>query len=712
MGVVYRAEHVMLGRQDAVKLLAAELSADAAFRERFLRESRIAAGMDHPNVIPIHHAGEVDGLLYLAMRYVKGSDLRTALDQRGQLGLDETLAIAEQVGSALDAAHERGLVHRDVKPANILISEAGRVYLTDFGIAKHTRTRGGLTKPGSFLGTLDYAAPEQIEAKDVDGRADQYALGCVLYHCLAGWTPYEKDSDVQLIYAHLLERAPPVTSRRPGLPPAVDLVLERALAKNRDARYATCSELAQALQDALGAAADEAPPPARSAPTRAVRRPLPEPASAAGVAPLPPLEPSRDAAAPPFSAPPEARPAPPPPPTESPPAAPPQAPPSPILPARVGRSRRRLPLFVGLGVLVAAGVGVAIALALGGGSNKSEKDLLALVPSSIRSSCVSLGAKRAADAAVTCTAGAQSVAYYAFPSSSGLDSDYTSQLPSGVARNRGSCAGLPRVGERSYRSGGKVAGRVFCDLDAGGGAEIGWTNDRTHLAGRASRADGDQAALYRWWSSSAGPLSKAGAKTAPTLTVPLPAGAVLYSATLANASKGWRAVQVKNVMRTSYSGGGYQAVLQRPRKAALPSTALLDPPLSFGSARVQVDATPVARAGGYSFGVTCRSGSSGHYRLEVRNDGEFLIVKSAGSKTTVLSHKAYGRRLLGTTNRIRGACIGQGKTVRLSVTLKGRTLAVTDRRAIAASGAAGVVAESQTKGGVKIRFANFVVRNS
>ena len=169
MGVVYRAEHVLLGRRDALKVLIPELSADEAFRERFLRESRLAAAIEHANIIPIYHAGEVDERLYLAMRYVRGPDLRTVLKHEGRLEPERAVSVVEQVASALDAAHARGLVHRDVKPANILLTEGGHVYLSDFGIAKHTATRGGLTQTGSFIGTLDYAAPEQIEGKELDG---------------------------------------------------------------------------------------------------------------------------------------------------------------------------------------------------------------------------------------------------------------------------------------------------------------------------------------------------------------------------------------------------------------------------------------------------------------------------------------------------------------------------------------------------------------
>jgi serine/threonine protein kinase len=181
MSIVYLAEHVRLGRQVALKLLAPSLSVDADFRERFSFESRRAAEIDHPNVVPIYDAGEADGQLYIAMRYIAGCDLKTLIRREGSLGVARTLFLLEQTADALDAAHERNLIHRDVKPANILVAEpADRVYLTDFGVVKHNGSQG-LTKTGFVLGTIDYAAPEQIEGLPVDARTDVYALGCVLY---------------------------------------------------------------------------------------------------------------------------------------------------------------------------------------------------------------------------------------------------------------------------------------------------------------------------------------------------------------------------------------------------------------------------------------------------------------------------------------------------------------------------------------------------
>src|SRR5262245_27681025 len=202
MGVVYRAMQKRLERQVALKVLAPELAHDTGFRERFERESHLAASIDHPNIIPIYEAGEAEGVLFIAMRYVEGIDLKARLERDQRLGPDFTLNMLGQVAAALDTAHAKGLIHRDIKPGNIVIASgidahgSDHVYLTDFGIAKHAASRAGLTRTGHFVGTLDYAAPEQIEGRTLDGRTDVYALGCVLYQCLTGKLPFERDSEV------------------------------------------------------------------------------------------------------------------------------------------------------------------------------------------------------------------------------------------------------------------------------------------------------------------------------------------------------------------------------------------------------------------------------------------------------------------------------------------------------------------------------------
>src|SRR5262245_11735907 len=254
MGVVYLAQDLGLRRKVALKLLAPELAEDERFRERFLRESELAASIDHPNVIPIYAAGESEGLLYIAMRYVAGTDLKALLRREGALVPARALAIATQVAAALDAAHEHGLVHRDVKPANVLISgQAGseHAYLSDFGLGKSGSLSTGLTAAGEILGTIDYVAPEQIRGAPVDYRADLYSLGCLLFECLTGEVPFRRDAEVTVIYAHLQEKPPAASSRRPTLPWELDGVLARAMAKKPGERYASCRELVVAAEAGL-----------------------------------------------------------------------------------------------------------------------------------------------------------------------------------------------------------------------------------------------------------------------------------------------------------------------------------------------------------------------------------------------------------------------------------------------------------------------------
>jgi YVTN family beta-propeller protein len=253
MGEVYRAHDERLDRKVALKILTPRLADDEAFRERLVRESRLAASLDHPNVVPVYDAGEADGRFYLAMRFVEGTDLRALLRRSGALEPERALAIAGQVGEALDAAHERGLVHRDVKPSNVLVDERNHCYLADFGLTQSPSDRD-LVTDGQMLGTLDYVAPEQVRGDPVDGRADVYSLGCLLYETLTGDVPFRRPSDVATIYAHLEEEAPAASERRPGLPPAVDAVLRRAMAKEPDARYATCAALVEDARNALGLA--------------------------------------------------------------------------------------------------------------------------------------------------------------------------------------------------------------------------------------------------------------------------------------------------------------------------------------------------------------------------------------------------------------------------------------------------------------------------
>jgi serine/threonine protein kinase len=258
MAVVFRARDERLQRRVAMKILAPALAADEEFRHRFIRESRAAAAVDDPHIIPVFEAGDGEGVLFIAMRYVPGGDVRTLLRRTGPLPGWRAMAIISPVASALDAAHGTGLVHRDVKPANMLVdTRPGRpdhVYLSDFGLSK-AAISAGPTISGQFLGTPGYSAPEQIEGRPVDGRADQYSLACAAFELLCGEAPFPRDHVTAVIWAHMSERAPMLTSRRPDLPPGVDGVLARALAKAPGDRYASCREFADALRETLDLAA-------------------------------------------------------------------------------------------------------------------------------------------------------------------------------------------------------------------------------------------------------------------------------------------------------------------------------------------------------------------------------------------------------------------------------------------------------------------------
>ena len=371
MSMVYRAQHLRLERTVALKVLMPELSQDDSFKERFTRESRLAASLDHPNVIPIYEAGDEGGVFYIAMRFVGGSTLKHVLETDGPLPAARAASVMSQVASALNAAHEeKGLVHRDVKPANILVvsghgAEGGdHVYLSDFGIAKQ-RAAGALTKTGMFVGTADYAAPEQIEGRELDRRADVYALGCVLYETLTGAPTYEKDSEVALMYAHLLEPPPQVTHKRPDLSPEIDAVVAKAMAKSPDDRYATATEFAAAMRKAL--IGTETRRTQQSDQTR-----VPETVLTAGAV--------STAAAPPAEPPPPAA--------------------QPALATRRARRRRPeakevgyLPVAIMLLLLIAGGiVGGILALTGGSSSSKTAGSLLdVLVPSEIANACTQQG---------------------------------------------------------------------------------------------------------------------------------------------------------------------------------------------------------------------------------------------------------------------------------------------------------------------------------
>ena len=264
MAAVYQARDERLGRVVALKLLAG----DEAVRMRFVREARAVAAVDHPHIIPVYEAGEADGMQFIAMRFVAGDTLQGMIRTNGALSPRRAAAFISPVASALDAAHAAGLVHRDVKPGNILVdSRRGgpeHAYLTDFGIARAMLSAGTLTVAGQFLGTPDYAAPEQVNGQPVDGRADQYALACVAFELLSGTVPFKRELPIAVLYAHLSTPPPLLTAVRQDLPPAVDEVLLRAMAKNPDERYPTCADFADALREALGLDPYD---PSRAAPT-------------------------------------------------------------------------------------------------------------------------------------------------------------------------------------------------------------------------------------------------------------------------------------------------------------------------------------------------------------------------------------------------------------------------------------------------------------
>ena len=276
MAVVYRAHDRRLDRPVALKILAPQLALDNAFRERFIRESRAAAAVDDPHIIPVFQAGEAAGVLFIAMRYVRGGDVRSLIDRTGPLPPGRVADMVTQVAAALDAAHARGLVHRDVKPANMLLETRpggdlpDHLYLSDFGLTKASiGTSLALTASGEFMGTLEYVSPEQIEGGQLDGRTDEYSLACSAYEMLCGQPPFRREQGLSVMFAHVHEPPPSILERRPDLPAGVETVLVRALAKAAADRYASCGEFATALRQALAAAT--AGPPWADAPRPAAQ---------------------------------------------------------------------------------------------------------------------------------------------------------------------------------------------------------------------------------------------------------------------------------------------------------------------------------------------------------------------------------------------------------------------------------------------------------
>lgn len=285
MSVMYRATDIRLGRKVALKVIAEHLTEDPEFRERFVDEARNTSAIDHANVVPLYDFGEVDGLLYIAMRLVDGSDL-ASLIKNGRLEPDRALALLSQVAEALDNLHERGLVHLDVKPANVLVtsreSAAEHIYVADFGLTRRGAT-GHRTRGGDFLGSPTYAAPEHLRGEPVDARTDAYSLACVLFACLSGRPPFP-GAVPEVIQGHLNREPPSLTEVVPSLPPAIDEVIRRGMAKRPADRYATCRELIAAARQALSQPVRRPPavpvghgqgPGQRPAPAQQQQRPQP-----------------------------------------------------------------------------------------------------------------------------------------------------------------------------------------------------------------------------------------------------------------------------------------------------------------------------------------------------------------------------------------------------------------------------------------------------
>ena len=533
MSVVYLAEHLRLGRQVALKLLAPVLSEDDSYRDRFVRESRRAAELDHPNVVPIYDAGEADGQLFIAMRYIEGCDLKTLIRRDQRLSTGRTLFILEQVASALDAAHARDLIHRDVKPGNVLIAEPSEmVYLTDFGVVKHTASRG-LTRTGFFIGTVDYAAPEQIEGLPVDARTDVYALGCVLYECLVGKAPFEREAEVTVMHAHLLEAPPLLTASRPDLPKSLNRVLASAMAKSKDDRYDTCEQLIEAARvaalqrstttsfsegAAAGAAADEigVTPDAAAGEPAQPGEPL---AAVTGLAAAS-MEPAGDPRSP--AEPPAAAPPPPPP-----------APPAATPPRGGGGGRGRAATWIitmAAVVIAAAAAAVAVFLLTDESGSKAASPsapaltganatLASLIPNQIRAHCDFSKLEDHAGNLATASCPYTDLKHGKLTA---VHVDYLRDLPSvnlvyqhhafpGVKLAGkhpdfktaiGRCDGTHLPGEKTWShemgGGAPPVGRMACYLDPKTGEPtIAWTFEPQHMFALVS--GNNHGELYAWW---------------------------------------------------------------------------------------------------------------------------------------------------------------------------------------------------------------------
>jgi Protein kinase domain len=505
MGVVYRAEHPRLGATIALKVMEPELAMDEAFRERFVREARAAARIKHPNIIPIYDAGEWHGDLYIAMRYIEGDDLRSVLRRDGVLPTEQTYVIALQIASALDAAHRIGLIHRDVKPGNILVEpgpdpdSAPIAYLADLGLTKNVDSHSGATASGELLGTIDYIAPEQISGSRVDGRADVYSLACVLFECLTGTVPFVRENQAAVLWAHLHDDVPRATTVNTSLGKTVDSALARGMAKSPEDRFSTGRELVAALQMPLEAATATG---RNGAETRPVRR--------------------------------------------SPPAAPAQGPPA----ATRSGSRHALALGAALGIVLGGIGAAAVTLLVSGGETPSsrtalegpsagettqaprlpaltpfDRELLRYVPDELRAGCRHAPPMTADfDATVACDPGGvvSSLTYsharsgvhlYDFfvlrMTDAGLTATQpltltglcgTGDIPSVNSTVAAGLSGRAELSETVTRD--ELLGYVLCYRRAGR-AQIEWMTREVGVYAIATSEDLEP--LYEWWRKDAGP---------------------------------------------------------------------------------------------------------------------------------------------------------------------------------------------------------------
>jgi len=458
MSVVYLAEDLgpLQRKRVAIKVLAPGLAADESFRARFVRESQIVANLEHPHVIPVYDAGADGSLLYLVMRYIDGPDLRALLHSTGPMPLPRVVSFIGQIAGALDAAHRQGLVHRDVKPANVLVDRAGEhdehCYLCDFGITKSTASAETLTGAGQFVGTLDYIAPEQIEGRPLDPRTDVYALGCVVYQLLTGSVPYPLETDMAKMLAHVREPPPSVRPVRPDLAPNVDEVIARAMAKNPDDRFASCGDLARALSGTTVSAAR----PVADAEATVTRDAIPiQPATV-------PAAPSRT------------------------------HPPTPVLVA------------AGVGALVLLLIVVLVLSGGGGFPSGNEKALVTKVPVGERNSCKRQSGRPAGStAAIRCTAkgGESTYTLAAYATRAAVDAAFLREVkdsPVPVGQHTGDCAEFnEEVHPFSNRKG--QSGQLLCFRRGTAESVLVWTDPASPVLGRVSRPDDHDIEQYQWW---------------------------------------------------------------------------------------------------------------------------------------------------------------------------------------------------------------------